>query len=454
MKNLLLFTALIFFLALCGSCNKDVLDEKPDKSQLVPTTLDDFQELLNNNDLMNLSGGLSSLSTDDLYNESGLPSSTALERNAYPWLADIYQGSTLSPDWNTPYQQVLYANIVLDGLAGVNRPEDAERFDQVKGEALFFRCWAFFNLAQLFCVPYSPANEGRPGIPMPLSSNVNVRPPRGTLKAVYDRVLADLAEAKGLLPERSTVLTHPSKAGIAAFLSRIYLVMGDYAAARAAASEALGFNSQLTDFNTLNFTATYTFPVPLPNQREEIAFYNNSVGYSFFNASTTFVDSLLYRSYGANDLRRQAFFVTKALGKVQFKGNYSGGRALFTGLATDEIYLNRAEASARLGDGQAAMTDLNTLLKTRYKTGTFTGLQAADAGQALRLVMSERRKELINRGIRWTDLRRYNLEKDFAVTLRRMTAGAEYTLPPDDPRYVFPIPPAELQQNNLEQNPR
>ncbi|MGL1493947.1 RagB/SusD family nutrient uptake outer membrane protein, partial [Vibrio parahaemolyticus] len=35
------------------------------------------------------------------------------------------------------------------------------------------------------------------------------------------------------------------------------------------------------------------------------------------------------------------------------------------------MYLIRAEALARLGQATAAMTDLNSLLRNRWRTGTF-----------------------------------------------------------------------------------
>jgi hypothetical protein len=56
------------------------------------------------------------------------------------------------------------------------------------------------------------------------------------------------------------------------------------------------------------------------------------------------------QSYDSNDLRRSAFFRTVS-GYMQFKGSYaSNATVFFSGLATDEMYLNRAEGKAWEGD--------------------------------------------------------------------------------------------------------
>ncbi|MFP9100715.1 RagB/SusD family nutrient uptake outer membrane protein [Flavobacterium sp. RHBU_24] len=88
-------------------------------------------------------------------------------------------------------------------------------------------------------------------------------------------------------------------------------------------------------------------------------------------------------------------------------GSYDGSPLPFSGIATDEIYLIKSECLARAGKFTEAMQVLNTLLEKRWIAGTFFPLSATGTA-ALDIILSERRKELVLRGLRWSDLRRLN----------------------------------------------
>jgi hypothetical protein len=165
------------------------------------------------------------------------------------------------------------------------------------------------------------------------------------------------------------------------------------------------------------------------------------------------VDPVLYDAYEENDLRKTLFFANMPPG-YRFRGNYAGIIAQFSGIATDEVWLIRSECMARSGNISAALSDLNTLLVKRYRTGTFLPRTAASAAEAVRLILLERRKELTGRGTRWSDLRRLNLEPAYAETITREVLGATYRLEPGSKRYTLPIPTDELKLNNLPQNER
>jgi hypothetical protein len=65
----------------------------------------------------------------------------------------------------------------------------------------------------------------------------------------------------------------------------------------------------------------------------------------------------------------------------------------------------------------------------------------------------ERRRELLFRGLRFTDLLRLNKE-GYQIALLRNLNGQQYALPPNSPLYVLPIPPDEIALTGEEQNPR
>ena len=85
---------------------------------------------------------------------------------------------------------------------------------------------------------------------------------------------------------------------------------------------------------------------------------------------------------------------------------------------------------------------------------SFPQFAANDPDEALSLILQERRKELVYRNLRWTDLRRLNLEPKFAKSIKRTIKGTEYILEPNDGRYVFAIPDDEIKISGIEQNMR
>jgi hypothetical protein len=97
------------------------------------------------------------------------------------------------------------------------------------------------------------------------------------------------------------------------------------------------------------------------------------------------------------------------------------------------------------------MSDLNSLLLKRWATGTFVSLSAPDAGTALSLVLTERRKELLYRMLRFTDIKRLNLE-GAAITVTRVISGQTYTLPPNDARDAIQIPEHVISITGMPQN--
>src|SRR5690606_9828267 len=157
-------------------------------------------------------------------------------------------------------------------------------------------------------------------------------------------------------------------------------------------------------------------------------------------APNTLVDSLLYLSYDENDLRKQLFFtMVPAHNKPGYKGSFSGTARKFGGIATDELYLIKAECEVRKGDYKKGMEVLNDLLIRRWKNDTYEPFEARDMREALAIVLEERRKELVFRSLRWQDLRRLNKE-GAEITLQRHIGGTTYVLPPNSPLYVLPIP--------------
>lgn len=101
-----------------------------------------------------------------------------------------------------------------------------------------------------------------------------------------------------------------------------------------------------------------------------------------------------------------------------------------------------------------ALATLNSLLAKRYNRNSFTPLAMMSREELLMRILRERRKELVYRGIRWSDLRRLNLDASTAITLRRNLNGDIYELKPNSANYTFPIPEDAILLGGYEQNPR
>jgi hypothetical protein len=246
-------------------------------------------------------------------------------------------------------------------------------------------------------------------------------------------------------------LNRPSRAAVFALLARVGLTMQDYVSGKRWADSCLHAYSALLDYNTLDGSVTRPFSLTF---NPELLFQCSMQNHSMQFAVTTAIDTVLYASYDSNDLRRSLFFRDYApQGTKYFRGQYTGLSYLFCGLATDEVWLVRAECNARLGDGVDALADLNTLLIKRWKESTFVPFTAATADEALALILIERRKETLFRDLRWGDLRRLNQDPRFEKILMRVLDGQGYALPPNDNRYAYPIPDDEVRLGGVQQNP-
>ncbi|OQP55888.1 hypothetical protein A4H97_20060 [Niastella yeongjuensis] len=438
-------------LAMNSSCKK-YLNEKPKQNLATPSTLSDLQALLDNGYSNGNSTCYSEFLADNYYlTASAWSGATIDDRLNYTWDKDAKLISR-SSIWNAPYSAIYNANLVLDYLPNIKiSASDSTSYKNIKGTALFCRAFMFYQLAQLFCKPFTSSAATDLGIVLRTTAAVEAASTRSTVQQTYDQIINDLTIASVFLPATTLFSTQPNNAAACGLLARVYLSMRDYENAGIYAGKALNLNNSLLNYNAIT-------KIPGFKQNPEIQFLSRG-GYGpigLFDPAASRVDSNLYKTYGADDLRKQICFTVSA-GAVSWQGSYTSEFIHvydpFDGVANDEIYLVRAECLARAGSKDAAMADLNTLLKNRYKAGTFTGLTASDANDALNIILTERRKELVFRGLRWTDLRRFNVE-GANITLKRDINGTVYTLPPNDLRWSILIPEVEINRSGIQQNPR
>lgn len=445
MKNQLIVGALLGVLSLTG-CD-GFLDAKPQQSLVIPNTLNDFQALLDAEPrYMNTAGNLALIGSDDMVlGPNVLNRINPEEKAIYFWEKEIYTQSDMVNEWRTYYSMIYYANLVIDGVQDFEPRDEAERSraNELKGAAMFSRALGHFSLMQVFAQPYNPQMTSSPGILLRTTADVNLETALSTTAEVYDLVLEDLDFARTHLPDKAEMVTRASKWSAEALLSRVFMVMQDYEKAVEHAGIALAIGDGLMDFNDLPTGNSYTFPRFNPEVIHHARLLNNRMT---FNAEQ-FVHPDLYALYDSLDLRKTVLFDSASTeGFVNMVSRYTGDYFDFGGLAVDEVLLNHAEASARIGNEEEALQDLNQLLLHRYVSGEFEDLEIS--GETLmRRILEERRKELLFRGIRWLDLRRLNQDPAYAVTLDRSYNESEAVLAPGGDGYTIPIPPNEYVLN-------
>ena len=428
------------------NCNR-FLDEKSDSNLATAETLADNQALLDDYATLashSTSGEIAAedvLVTDADFNTMY---DEAMKR-LYTW-QPTYVSLPAGSDWENCFRRIKIYNTVLFNLGHY----EIGNSDNVEGQALLLRGAAYLEAAQIWCLAYDKNTaEAKLGLPLRLDPDMNIPSVRSTLQETYSQILVDLHRAAILLPVNQLAVSRPSKITALAYLSRVYLYMGDYTNALKHGKEALSYHDGLMNFNTLNSASAY----PIKNKNVEVLL-PTLMSYSPFLATTKAkINNDLYQSYDANDLRKTIFFKPLATGEILFKGNYSGSTTRMTCIATDEVYLNVAEAQAYLDDKTSAMRTLNDLLRTRWKSGTFIELSASSGAQALQIIRAERRKELLFRGLRWADLKRYNRE-GANISLSKTISGQLFTLPPNDLRYAIAIPEDIIKMTGMPQNPR
>lgn len=448
----------IFVLSGCG---KEFLEKKRDSKQVIPKTIADYQAMLDAFKVINQTGSVNlGLVGGDEYRVSDAVLDAwkiayPYEANGYIWAKDVY-ASKESTDWNSAYQRILYANLALEVQKITPTAAEQQSWNHVKGGALFVRAFSFYQLAQLFCKPYDAATAGTDlGVPLKLSYDVTEKVNRGTVAGLYKQILSDLETAYPLAADQPINNFRGGKAAIAALLARTYLQMGNYERAGYYADQGLKYRAQLLDFKPLTIPPlAELFPGDYGASNPEILFFiGNNVrpisGWVGFDAEPE-----LLALYETGDIRRRAYFGTTADNRQAFRGSYGGPSYVFNGLTTAELWLMRAETRARDGKTQLAMDDLNQLRIHRFTADSYRPATANSPEDALALIVKERRKEFVYRGIRWEDLRRFNKDPRFAKTIKHTSYGKDYELPPNDQRYVWPLPDNEVDLNGLPQNPR
>lgn len=410
--------------------------------------------------------------SDNLYEtiESLANSRTMVEWNYNPGtgqVASMYQA---------PYLVISSANIVLRDVDKFS--QNVQQVNRIKGQAYAIRALAHFDLFRYFANSYDRNSTTDLAVPYTKEFVVSTaaKPARLNNKEFYDALFADLTQAVTLLADvdkpvnDAGALSRPYIDLTAAYAiqARAYLYASQWPEAIAAATAAIN-RRPLVNLNQAAFTGMYN----QTNSGEiiwNVQFEANQSGPTYLTyfpaqqrayfrpaleVATISGTSGLLRS---EDIRYNAFFSNVggelALTKYRGKGSNTDGAANFIAFRTGEMYLIRAEARAKSGQGALALEDLNTLRAARIPSYVPVAGLSGDA--LLTAIADERRRELIGEGHRFFDLKRTT-----RVITRGSTCGntnlspvGVCTLPSTAREWTLPIPEGVINANESQvQNP-
>lgn len=453
MKKFRIFAALVVIASIFTSCN-NFIDEMP-KGVRVPTTLADYEALLRDEYSVNYLPCVQALY---LINDRQLGDNTCrnvdnLNTANYMWKEDKDRAalnSSTEDVFDNGYGILGVVNTILEYVPGSTEATQAEK-DEVMAYAYAIRAFTLFQIVNFYADAYDPAIAATtPGVPLIYSGNLGTPWHQGTVKEVYDQILADFNKALELgVPEKSMTVIHPDRASVEAGLARVYLSMRDYDAALSHAQAALDHNSELFDWveyyeeykNRIEDPEDYNL-ISSPMAHLNVENYWFCSGQGNPNYPTRNIDIPVDRANRFEDGDCKLACSWKhyeSSTDVYFRGMLNGYYNL-AGITTPEVYLIKAECQARKGDVEGALITLDEVRKTRIHPDYYSPSVASDVAEAIDRIRLTKDNELLGSMIPFIDLKRYNAEGIYSRTLTKTFDGQTYTLSPSSHLWTMVFP--------------
>ena len=465
MKKVTTILAICVVVMLTG-CN-DYLDIKP-KGEKIPKTVTDYETLLNYESVQKVSDTYPTYLTDDVYlpdvaQGTATPGLNSVDQsilNLYLFKKDVFGEAQDDGFWFASYNRIYYYNTVIDNVMDAEGPSEQQKHS-IRAEALISRALEYLYLVNGYAKHYDVRTaETDPGVPLILDEDISKKDlVRASVKDVYAQIQSDLQAALPNLPAQPKGNAfRASKAAGYGILAKMYLYMGNYTEALKAANEVLEINNSLLDLKKYAVVKVQSsigrtnVPQDIDNPEN---IYIKFAPYVYGLSSKVFGSDELISLFSEDDMRLQVYF-TKNFRNIP-TDKYVWAPYLRANLAVSspEIYLIAAECEAREGSIERAIALINKLRDNRIKNNT--DIVATDRNDALQKVLEERRRELAMSGmVRYIDLKRLNQESQFAKTVTHVTGEGTFSLEPNSPLYVLPIPAKVMRfnKNSMKQNER
>ncbi len=399
--------------------------------------------------------------------------------------------------WDLGYTAIQNANMIIYAIDNKFITHDSDptfidsKRDGIKGEALFIRGLAYFELVRFYGQQYGyNSSAANSGVILRTKPVYNVNNPdevigqgRATVEEVYQQIISDLKAAENLIPPVSDRRGRASNFAASAILARVYFQMNDYTNALPQINKVIGdIPGILMRFPLLRTPAIGTLTAAQAATNVLVPFVSTGASanaaseniFDLVSATNTPVNLAISRKYlksatvsphlsvsnafltdaafVANDQRGTAAGLLSTFGTKRYTKKYDRSLENIPVIRSAELVLDRAEINAMNAatNPQAhadAIADLN-LIRDRaiaaYVPVTTTTLTAANV---LAEVRRERIRELAFEGDRLHNLRR--MHADVGPGSRGVAA-----LPWNSNKLLFKIPDAEIKTStNIIQNP-
>jgi len=467
-------------------CKKSYLETSPSDqlagNDLFKTTSSAYTALNGIHAFMNESYSLSTAHADfgakamDLFSDvMGLDMVCA--NSGYDWMSYHYSyfATGYSIYWmgNLPwlfyYKIINNANNILDNIDAADGPEE-ERND-IKGQALAYRAWAYLNLVQFYQFTYRQ-NPSAPGVPIYTRGTQpgDTGNPRGTIQQNFDQMMSDCQNAVTLLDD---AVMHPEKSHISAatahgIYARVALEKGDWAVAKKQAEIAaqdyplmapIDYTTGFNNANNVEWMWGSSLTAEQYTAQSIICFFSHvdqdCPGYASVGATRS-IAKALYDQIDSTDIRKQVFNSSNRVQEKFHVADPTGFVADNLFMRSSEMYLIQAEAAWYLNDFGASKTALEDLVTARNPS--YSAPSATDS-TLLKEIWLQRRIELWGEGFGYRDMKRQMLGLHRPTGAGNHSPGLASLINADknDPRLLFKIPQSEIDANDAigsdDQNP-
>lgn len=474
--NFKIAAALLMMVAVSFGCKKSYLDTNPtsevSKNEMFKTTGGAYTALNGLHSFM-----LSTNDYNDLHDNFGakaicldndmMGNDMVGQPTGYDWFNYYYTYVTTESAsyrmtqevWLFYYRIVNNANAIIENIDGAEGPQ--EERDDIKGQALAYRTWAYLGLIAHYQHTYA-FNHNAPGLPIYTKATTpeTIGTGRGTLQDNIDMMTADISEAVTLLanaPDHSGNKSMISEATAKGIYARLALIKHDWTTAKSMAIDAMldyplmSNDDLLGGMNNANnpewmWASNYT--AEQYNGNSIVSFISfmdaDCPGYASVGATRSITKSL-YDEMSATDVRRGWFNgdMTQRKFRAQFP---SGFVADLCYMRSAEMYLILAEADAELNQLSDAKQILEDMVTTRDPNYTVTATTKTDILEAIYL---QRRIELWGDGFGYLDIVRLQKPLDRSIAPGDHVLGVCQVahIPPNDEQFLWKIPQRELDVN-------